>query len=180
MIITYSECLERLGSKYNIGKQIAEGNLFKLEKGVYSDNEYAPEYQIISTKYPEAVFTMESAFYYHGLTDVIPDKYHLMTARGAAKIRDKRVVQIFENSDALYVGAEKITYNGYDILMYSRERMLLELLRNKNKLPFDYYKEIIGSYRKIVHELDMQSIQDMLMVLPKSRMIMELLELEVL
>ena len=180
MIYTYTDCMEKYGTKYNIEKQVAEGNLFKLERGIYSDVKYVPEKQIISTKYPNAVFTMDSAFYYHGLTDVVPEKYYLITDRGAAKISDKRVVQLFENSDALYLGAEHYKENDYSLLMYSRERMLLELLRNKNKLPFDYYKEIIGNYRKIIHELDFQAIQDMLPVLPKSKMIMELLELEVL
>ena len=45
---------------------------------------------------------------------------------------------------------------------------------------FDYYKEILRSYRKIIDKLDMQSIQDMVPVIPKSGMIMELLETEVL
>lgn len=180
MIYSYIECLEKFGTKYNIGKQVQEGNLFKLEKGIYSDEEYVSEKQVLSIKYPKAVFTMDSAFYYHDLTDVIPEKYHLITDRGAPKISDKRVVQLFENSDVLYLGAEHFEDNGYKFLMYNKERMLLELLRNKNKLPFDYYKEIIGNYRKIIHELDIQQIQDILLVMPKSRMIMQLLELEVL
>ena len=28
-------------------------------------------------KYPNAIFTMDSTFYYWDLTDVIPDKFHL-------------------------------------------------------------------------------------------------------
>ncbi len=179
MIYTFAECKEKFGTNYKIKKHISDGSLFKLEKGIYSDKEFVPERQIISVKYPKAVFTMDSAFYYHGLTDVIPDKHYLITDRGASKISDTRVVQLFENSDILYMGAE---YYGdtYKILMYNKERMLLELLRNKNKLPFDYYKELVVNYRKIIHELDMQEIQDMMLLLPKSKMIMELLELEVL
>lgn len=181
MLMTYTDCLERYETKYNIGKQVAEGNLFKLEKGIYSDERCVPEYQIISVKYPNAVFTMDSAFYYHNLTDVIPDMYYLMTDRGSSKISDKRVVQRFENSKALlYLGAEYIDYNGINLRMYNRERMLLELLRNKNKLPFDYYKEIIRNYRRIIYELDVQSIQEMMLALPKAGMIKKLLETEVL
>ena len=88
MLMTYTDCLKQFKTKYNIGKQVAEGNLFKLEKGIYSDKAYAPEYQIISVKYPNALFTIDSAFYYHNLTDVIPEKYYLMTGRGSSKIRD--------------------------------------------------------------------------------------------
>lgn len=179
MILTFNECIEKFGSKYYIKKLVSEGNLYQLEKGIYSEQKYVPEYQIISRKYPKAIFTLNSAFYYHRLTDVIPDKYYLATRRGGSKIADKRVVQIFENSEAINFGAEMISYGNSEIYMYNKERMLVELLRNKNKLPFDYYKEIIGNYRKIIGELDIPMIQDMAMELPKSRMIMEALQMEV-
>ena len=94
MLYTYSECLKKFGSKYNISKMVSEGKVFKQEKGLYSDESYIPALQIISLNYPRAVFTMNSAFYYHNLTDVIPEKYYLMTGRGATHIVDPRVVQI--------------------------------------------------------------------------------------
>lgn len=179
MLLTYSECIQEYGSKYNLNKKIKTEELFQLEKGIYSDKKYVSEIQIISKKYPEAIFTLNSAFYYHQLTDTIPDKYYLATSRGASKIVDSRVVQIFDNSNGLKLGAEHIEYNGTSIYMYNKERMLIELLRNKNKLSFDYYKEILNNYRNIIDSLDIQLIQDLAIESPKSRMIMEALQLEV-
>lgn len=46
-------------------------------------------------KYPNAVVTMKSAFYFHGLTDMIPDECDLATTRDATKIKDERVKQYF-------------------------------------------------------------------------------------
>ena len=180
MIYTYKECLEKFGSKYNINKMVAEGSLFKQEKGIYSDERYVSDLAIISLKYPGAVLTMNSAFYYHNLTDTIPQKFFLATSRGKSHITDKRVVQIFENSDNLMLGAEEVEYSGINVLIYNKERMLVELLRNKNKLPFDYYKEIIESYRKIIHDIDIRLIQDYVDVMPKKKMIMNALEMEIL
>ena len=40
MIFTYKECLQRCGSKYNMNKMIASGEIFKQEKGIYSDVKY--------------------------------------------------------------------------------------------------------------------------------------------
>lgn len=180
MVLKFNECIEKYGSKYNIKKLLAEKKLYQHEKGIYSENRYVPEYQIISKKYSKAIFTLNSAFYYHQLTDVIPNKYYLATSRGAAKIKDDRVVQIFDNSECVEFGAEMIQYGEIAIYMYNKERMLIELLRNKNKLPFDYYKEILGSYRNIINELDIQMIQDIAMEMPKSRMILDALQLEVL
>lgn len=179
MLIGYNECIERYGSKYNLNKIVKDGKLFKLEKGIYSDKKYVPEYKIITYKYPSAVFTMDSAFFYHGLTDVIPEKYYLMTGRGASKIRDERVVQLFENSNVMELGVEYLEYDSYLIRIYNKERMLLELLRNRNKISFDYYKEILNNYRKIIYELDIPMIQDFASKLPKKKMIMEALELEI-
>lgn len=180
MLLSYQECIQRYGSKYNLKKKLAQGELYRLEKGVYADKKYVPGFRIISKKYPTAIFTLNSAFYYHQLTDVIPEKYYLATKYDASKIADPRVVQIFENSDQLETGAENIAYSGVYIRMYNKERMLIELLRNKNKLPFDYYKEILNSYRKIINNLDIQSIHDMALQSTKSRMIIEALQMEVL
>lgn len=179
MILLYKDCIKKYGSKYKLNKLVSQGQLFKIEKGVYSNKKYVPEYQVISVKYPKAVFTLNSAFYYQQLTDVIPEKYYLTTDRGASKISDNRVIQIFENSKELMFGAEMIKYGESKILMYNKERLLIELLRNKNKLPYDYYKEILINYRTIVHDLDIPMIQDMAMVLPKSGMIMDTLQTEV-
>ena len=179
MVLTFSECIEKYGSKYNLKKKIAQGELFQLEKGIYSDKKYVPEFQVISKKYPTAIFTSRSAYYYHHLTDTIPDMYYLATNYSAAKISDMRVIQIFENSGKLELGVEYMEYGNANIRIYNKERMLVELLRNKNKLPFDYYKEILNNYRKIVNNLDIPLIQDMAIELPKSRMIMEALQTEV-
>lgn len=63
---------KKYGSKYNFQIKVEQGEIVQLEKGIYSDKKYIPEFQIISKKYPEAIFTLNSAFYYHHLTDVIP------------------------------------------------------------------------------------------------------------
>ena len=54
---------------------------------------------------------------------------------------------------------EKIVY-GTTIRLYSKERLLIELIRNKNKLPFDYYKEIISNYRNKIYELDEEWLEE--------------------
>ena len=180
MILTHKQSIERFGSNYKLSKAIAEGTLHKIEKGVYSDKKKASDIAIVAAKFPNAIFTMNSAFYYYGLTDVIPDKCYLATSRGAKKIADRRVIQKFENSDILRLGAVEVNYEGSMVIMYNRERMLLELLRNKNSLPFDYYKEILLNFRRTVQDLDLQTIQDYIQEYPKAAMIEKALQLEVL
>lgn len=176
---TRVECLEIYGSDYYIEKKIEEGELFKIEKGIYSKKKYVPEVAMFAYKYQNAVLTMRSAFYFHGLTDVIPDKCDLATTRDAAKIKDERVKQYFIPNDFFKEGIEIEDYKGYDIRIYNKERMLIELVRYKSKLPFDYYKEIVLNYRKLLPKLDIQKIQDYAMMAPKSNKVLEILQLEV-
>ena len=57
--------------------------------------------------------------------------------------------------------------------------MLMELIRNKVKLPYDYYKEIINRYRDMIGDLDIERIQEYAALLPKSKMLLETLQREV-
>ena len=58
--------------------------------------------------------------------------------------------------------------------------MLVELLRYKSKLPFDYYKEILLNYRKLLPRLNVQDIQDYALESPKSNKVLEALQTEVM
>lgn len=179
MVYLYKQCLEKYGTDYKIKKELEAGALFLKEKGIYSDKEHVPELEIIAKKYPNGIFTLQSAFYYHGLTDVIPEYYYLATTRGASQMKDPRVKQIFENSDGIGLGKMQLDYNGTLINIYDKERMLIELIRSKNKLPFDYYKEIINNYRSMIMDLDLEAISEYAYHLPKMRMVLETLQKEV-
>ncbi len=175
-----TECLAEYGSDYMIQQKVNSGELFKIGKAVCSEEKDVPEPAVMVFIYPKAVVTMNSAFYMHGLTDVIPDKYDFATDRNAAKIRDKRIRQYFYPSDFFEQGMETADYRGFPLRVHSKERMLIELIRYKSKLPFDYYKEILLNCRKILPQLDMQAVQDYAYDAPKSGKITETLQLEVM
>lgn len=175
-----AECLIEYGSDYLIEKSIKQGLLYRVGKGVYSESSEVPYIAVLSFKYHNAVVTMHNAFYMYGLTDVIPDNYNLATDRDAAKIREKDVKQYFMPKDFFMQGISEIDHKGFKIRIYSRERMLIELLRYKSKLRLDYYKEILLNYRKIMPRLNLQEIQDYALESPKSGKILETLQMEVL
>lgn len=179
MIYTYEECIKKYQTDYSLRKVLKEGTLYRLERGIYADKKYESDLAVISKKYPYAVFTMNSAFYYHGLTDTIPQYYYLMTDKDATKIRDPKIRQYFDNNNSLELGQTELIRNGSPIRIFNRERMLVELIRSKNKLPFDYYKEIIGNYRNSVYDLDIQAIQEYAEKLPKTKLVMNTLQMEV-
>lgn len=179
MILTYKECIEKYGNDYRLAKVVKEEEIYRVEPGLYSTERYSGELEIIVKKYPNVILTGEYAFYYHGLTDVIPEKYPVATKAKAAKLLDSRIEQIYVRDDLLSLGVIEKEIDGVMVKIYDKERMLIELLRNKNSMPYDLYKEIIGNYRKIIKSLQIWRIQEYVAIFPKSKMIKRALDEEV-
>ena len=82
--------------------------------------------------------------------------------------------------DSLYVlGITKYEYEGTILNIYNKERLLIDLARNKNSMGYDSYKEIVLNYRKIVDELDMSLIEEYLKYFNDSNRLYEILMNEV-
>lgn len=180
MVYTHKQCIEQWSSDYQIGKAVSAGKLFKIEKGVYADTPVASSLAIVSAKYPTAIITMDTAFYYHGLTDVIPDICCIATPKSSRRLRNPRIRQFFVRDDIWETGVTTMERRDASFRIYDKERMLIELIRFRYKMPFDYYKEIIGNYRNIIYDMDIERLQEYSMIFPKSKIIRESLEMEVL
>ena len=77
MIYTYKELLGKYKDDYNIKKAFENKEIYILEKGIYSDKKIVNPLLVYSKKYPNAIITMDNAFYYYDLTDVIPKSRNL-------------------------------------------------------------------------------------------------------
>ena len=179
MLYSYKECMDIYGNDYQIDQAVKEKRLFKIEPGIYSTKSMVSDVEVIQKKYPDVVFAGEYAFYELGMTDVIPDKYCIATRSKSAPLKDPRIVQIYIRDDLLNEGVTLMEINGSTIRMYDRERMLIELIRNRNTMPYDLYKEIIKNYRATIKELEIWRIQEYTDMFPKSKMIRRALSLEV-
>lgn len=162
MIYTYNELLLKYKSAYQIDKAVKTGKVYKIEKGIYSDVPSVHYLAVIMKKYPYGVLTSHSAYYYHNLTDVIPSKIYLSTNRNATTITSIKIQQVRMKDELYNLGKIEINYEGIRINVYDKERMLIDLARNKNKIGYDLYKEIISNYRKIANSLDTHKIEEYL------------------
>lgn len=179
MVYNYKEVIQLYKNDYNLKKALQEKKIYKLEKGIYSENKLVNPLVLYSKKYPNAVITMDNAFYYYNLTDVIPSNVCLATNRNSDKIIDKNVIQIYMTREILDKG--KLVLNDIDgsINIYDKERLLVELIRKKSKIEFDYYKEIICNYRKIANELDMYKLEEYVSLFKNEKKLLTILQLEV-
>ncbi len=179
MVYSYKEILKKLGSRRNIEQELKNKKLFRLKKGIYSEEDIVDPMIIISEKYKGAIITMDSAFYYYNLTDVIPLKVYVATSRDARKINDSKVVQYYLNNNILNPGKMQINIDGNNVNIYDRERLLIELIRKRASIPFDYYKEIIRNYRQISDELDMYKIEQYVSLFKNEVNLFDILQREV-
>lgn len=176
---TRAECIKEYGSDYFINQMVNSGKLFRVDRGIFSEAEHVPELAVVSFKYPQTIITMDTAFYLYGLTDEIPELYTLATKREAAPIADLRVKQVFMPKELLNIGKTTIDYKGYSLPIFNRERMLVELIRFKSKLSFNYYKEILNNYRRLLPQLNPEKIRDYAEAMPKRDTVVRILRTEV-
>lgn len=124
--------------------------------------------------------SQKTAFYIYGLTDMIPDVYDLAVDRLSSKTKYEKVEvkYYFQPKRILDIGKIKYKYNGTEINIYDKERLLIELLRYSTKVPFDLYKEAIKNYRKM--DINFNKIDDYLKYFKTKDKILERIGLEVL
>ncbi len=160
MVFSYNELRNQYKTNDKIKQMILDKKIFKIEKGIYSYNSNVNYLEVLTKKYPNAIFAMDSAFYYHNLTDVIPERECLALRRNSTKISNKRVKVVYYQDKLFEIGKSTLKINGVEIQIYDKERMLIELIRHRKTIGFDYYKEIIGNYREIKDSLNTKKIAE--------------------
>lgn len=179
MVYTHKELKEKYGSDYQIQKAVKDGILYKIESGIYSDKQNNHYLEIFVKKYPNAIISGDSAYYYHNLTDVIPKKIFMTTERTSGRFNDERISQSYSIDNYFNLGKTNIEFEGVKINIYDKERMLVELIKNKKNISYDYYKEIIDNYRKVEDELDVYKLQEYANAYSNSEKIMATIQDEV-
>ena len=179
MLYTRKEISNIYNSTYQLNKAIYEKKIFKIQNGIDSDEEYVNPLAVVTTKYPKFIFTMDSAFYYWNLTDVIPDKFCLATKQTSIRINEEDIKQYFVDDEIFEIGKTILKVENTEINIYNKERMLVELIRKKNQLPFDYYKEIVNNYRKIANDLDTFKIAEYISYYKNEEILFDRLQSEI-
>lgn len=160
MLLTYREALDKLGSRHYVRKAVSLGQLHPAGRGMYSTDKHEDSLAVVARRYPDGILTSQTALYVHGLIDMPPERIDLATKRGGTKIPDQAVRQHFVPAEWLGVGRTRTEVEGVSLLVYDQERMLLELMRSRSKLPYDMYREAVASYRKRSDKIDIYKLQD--------------------
>ena len=179
MLIDFNTCKKRFGSPYQIDKAVRDGRIFKMAAGVYSEDGTESEIEVIQMKYPRAIVSFDSAYFYYDMTDYIPEQYTLTIENHAHLVRDERIRFFFVPEEVLGVGATTLDYDGATLRIYDKERLLIDTARMKGHLPTDQYKEVINHYRTCRDSIDASKFPEYLEHFPHRDRIMRIIDEEV-
>lgn len=176
MLYNYSEILKLYKNDYNLLNAIKSKKIFKIERGIYSDqrNNYN-KYELLLKKYPKSFLVKDSALFYINFLTEEPPIVHLGTARNALRIHDTRVKQHFyknldnifiKNSDVEHILSisnitSYITENGNEIRILNIKALLYDLIRNKSKIKQNRFNKIINKFKNcyLLDSFDVQTTE---------------------
>ena len=125
------------------------------------------------------MFTLNSAYYFYDLTDVIPRKNYI-AIEIHQKVKNENGIEVTYMSDKLHkLGVTTLETHGATINIYDKEKLLIELVRNKKNFSYDYYKEIINNYREIAYDLDIPKMEEYLTHYKNKNNLLEIIKDEV-
>ncbi|MBR2505436.1 MAG: hypothetical protein IKB70_00640 [Bacilli bacterium] len=157
MLYNYKEVISLFGNDYNLKKAILAKQIFKIEKGIYSDGENNfTVIEIILKKYKHAFLVKDTALHLIGFIENEPAKIHIGTARNALRIKDDRIQQHFySNLDVAILSENEcdqyshflsyenikihITENNNEIRLFNLKALFFDLVRNYK----DYQKSTL-------------------------------------
>ena len=133
MLYNYKEAVDLFGSDYGLKRAILHKQLFKIEKGVYSDGENNfTTTELVLKKYSPAFLVKDSALHFIGFIKEEPTKIHIGTARNALRIKDDRVQQHFYSNLDISLLEESDWYQCSHFLSY--ENIIIHTTENRNRI----------------------------------------------
>ena len=151
-IISTKEVLG-FGIHKDVLKELTEKKeIIKIANGLYGlPNEEIDEYIYFSHRVPKGIFSHETAAYLQGLSTRMPLIYVMTVPVGDNVSRIKSIKDniIFKYSKKDYydIGKTSITNPfGRKIFVYDKERTILDLIKNKNRVDINVFSEAMKLY----------------------------------
>ena len=138
-------------SKFKFYKYVHENGLEAVSRGVYSTaSGWVDELYVLHQRCPNAVFSHDEAFYYHGLIDREPFIHtltiysgynsHRLTADGSCKVYTVK-------RELLDIGKSVVKDNDGNLIpMYDLERTICDLMRSRNSIEVQDFNSALKAY----------------------------------
>ena len=151
-IITTKEVIN-LGIHKDVLKELTiKKELEKITNGLYAlPSENIDEYLYFSYRIPKGIFSHETAAYLQGLSTRMPLVYVMTVKVGdnVSRVKSVRDNIIFKYVKKDYYDIGKINMVspfGREISVYDKERTILDIIKDKDRIDVQVFSEVIKSY----------------------------------
>lgn len=145
--------IEELGIDYRrLLKFVDEGYVIRVKSGYYTTKYYeCSEEEWIQKLYGEdGILTMESALYVYGYLKERPYKWSIAINKNTSKSRFKIDYPIVEpyytEPEVLEIGVTETEFAGNKIKIYTKERLICDVLKYQEKMNREDFKKGVLSY----------------------------------
>lgn len=151
-IITTKEVIN-LGIHKDVLKELTiKKELEKITNGLYAlPSENIDEYLYFSYRIPKGIFSHETAAYLQGLSTRMPLVYVMTVKVGdnVSRVKSARDNIIFKYVKKNYYEIGKINMIspfGREISVYDKEKTILDIIKDKDRIDSQVFSEVIKSY----------------------------------
>ena len=131
---------------------VKEKNLQQVAHGIYvSEDAWVDAMFLLHLRCNQAVFSHESALFFHDLTDREPSKYSVTVRRGYSPTRLKAEgLSVYTMKPELFdVGLSSgQTPFGHTVPVYDMERTICDLLRSRGRIEIQTFQGALKAYAR--------------------------------
>ena len=144
--------------EYNINRSTIKrlkdkGIIEKINRSLYiTADTFEDEYYSFQNKCPKAIFSHETALYFHNLTDRTPIKLMVTipSDSNSRYVKDERYDFTYIKKELYELGKIKVkTPYGNFVYCYDMERTICDIIRNKEKIERFQYVDALKRYAKL-------------------------------
>ena len=152
-ILTTSRLYELGISQRQITGLVEKEFLVRIKSGYYRmyEAKVSPD-EIIVRLFPEGILTMESACHVYGYIKREPMEYSVAVNKNTSKSRFNLqypfVRAYYTDENVLSMGVCEIPFGGRTMKIYSKERLICEVLKFEDRMSRDDVKSTLTSYIK--------------------------------
>lgn len=138
-------------SKYQFYQYLKKNNFEQINRGLYvPKDEWVDELYVLHKRYPQAVFSHDEAFYYHGLSDreAILHTLTIYSGYNARRLKAGGRCKVYTvKKDLLEIGKTTVMNDsGHELPMYNLERTICDLFRSRSSIEIQDFTTIIKAY----------------------------------
>ena len=129
---------------------INEGYLNRIRQGIYTTNQVELDMEyLLQLKYNKCIISHESALYYHGYSDRVPENISVTVPEhyGTSRLKGKNLRIRYCKPDLIKNGVVEITSSyGNPIMVYNLERTICDIIRHYSSVDIEIANKAIRQY----------------------------------